>query len=94
MAITPENLPRHELIGLECEVVESPDETQEGISGEVLDETESMLRIGDREVEKAGRVFRFTLPSGEKVKLDGDLIGKRPEERVDMKLPDKWEYVD
>lgn len=94
MSITPENLPRHELIGLECEVVESEDEGQVGISGEVLDETQSMLRIGDKEVEKETGVFRFTLPSGEKVKVDGSLINKRPEERVGMKLPGKWEYVD
>ena len=94
MPITPENLPKHELIGLKVEVVESTDEKQVGISGEVLDETQSMLRIEDRKVQKKNCVFRFTLPSGEKVKLDGKLIDKRPEERVGMKLPDKWEYVD
>lgn len=94
MPITPSNLPRHELIGLQAEVVDSTDENQVGISGEVLDETQSMLRIGDREVEKKNCVFRFELPSGEKVKLDGELIDKRPEERVGMKLPGKWEYVE
>lgn len=93
MPITPENLPKHELIGLECEVVESEDEGQVGISGEVLDETKNMLRIGNKQVEKETSVFRFTLPSGEKVKVDGELINKRPEERVGMKLPGKWEYV-
>ncbi len=92
--ITPENLPRHELIGLECEVVESSDENQIGIEGEVMDETESMLRICDKKVEKESCVFRFKLPSGEKVKLDGELIAKKPEERVGMKLPGEWEYVD
>lgn len=92
MPITPENLPRHELIGLECEVVESEDENQVGISGEVMDETQSMLRIGDKKVEKKNCVFLFKLPDGQKVRLDGQLIDKRPEERVGMKLPDKWEY--
>lgn len=94
MPLTPENLPRHELIGLEAEVVESTDEAQEGVSGEVLDETRDMLRIGDRQVEKEGSVFRFTLPDGTRVKVEGSLIAKRPEERTGMKLPDKWEYVD
>ncbi len=94
MPITPENLPRHELIGLEVEVIESTDENKVGISGEVLDETQNMLRVGDKQVEKETSTFRFTLPSGEKVKLDGSLIAKRPEERTGMKLPDKWEDVD
>lgn len=94
MPITPENLPRHELIGLECEVVDSTDEDQIGIRGEVLDETQNMLRIDDQEVEKEISVFRFTLPSGQKVKIDGSLIAKRPEERVGMKLPGKWSYSD
>lgn len=94
MPITPENLPRHELIGLKCEVIESKDENQIGISGEVLDETQNMLRINGKKVEKKLSVFRFTLPSGEKVKVNGKLIAKRPEERVGMKLPDKWGYVD
>lgn len=94
MPITPENLPKHELIGLEAEVIESTDENQVGIKGEVLDETESLLRIEDTKVEKKNCVFQFELPSGEKVKVDGKLIAKKPEERVGMKLPNKWEYVD
>jgi ribonuclease P protein subunit POP4 len=94
MPINPENLPKHELIGLECEVVESEDEGQIGISGEVLDETQNMLRIEDKQVEKETSVFRFTLPSGEKVRVDGELINKRPEERAGMSLPDDWEYVE
>lgn len=94
MSITPENLPRHELIGLRAEVVESKDEGQIGIQGEVLDETQNTLRIGDRQVEKKPSVFRFTLPDGTKVKVDGKLIAKRPEERIGMKPPSKWEYID
>ncbi|MFB6292411.1 MAG: ribonuclease P protein component 1 [Candidatus Nanohaloarchaea archaeon] len=94
MPITPENLPRHELIGLECEVIDSEDENQVGISGEVMDETRDTLRIGDKTVEKSISRFRFTLPDGQKVDIDGELIAKRPEERVGMKLPGKWEYVD
>lgn len=93
MPITPENLPKHELIGLQVQVVESIDKNQVGIKGEVLDETQSLLRIEDKQVEKENCVFRFTLPDGQKIKLDGELIAKRPEERVGMKLPDKWDYT-
>lgn len=87
MTITPENLPRHELIGLDCEVVESTDKQQIGISGEVLDETKSMLQIGEKKVVKKDSVFLFTLPDGRKVRLEGRLITKRPEDRTGMKLP-------
>lgn len=94
MPITPENLPRHELIGLECEVVDSNDENLIGIKGEVLNETQSLLRIGDTKVEKKICTFRFELPSGKKIEMEGKLIDKRPEERIGMKLPGKWGYVD
>lgn len=94
MSIKPENLPKHELIGLHAEVVESTDEKQVGVKGEVLDETQSLLRIENKQVEKKNCIFRFTLPDGKKVKLDGSLIAKRPEERVGMKLPNKWEYIE
>lgn len=94
MAITPENLPKHELIGLKAEVIDSTDQSQEGISGEVTDETQSMLEIGGKKVEKKNAKFLFTLPDGTKVELDGKLIDKRPEDRIDQRLPGKWEYVD
>lgn len=90
MSITPENLPKHELIGLDAEVVKSTDEGLEGLEGEVMDETKSMLRIDDKWVEKKSCIFLFEIPSGEKVQVDGELIAKRPEERTGMKLPDKW----
>lgn len=91
MRITPENLPKHELIGLKAEVIECTDESKNGIKGEVLDETSNMLRIDDSQVEKKNCIFRFTLPDGAKVKVDGELIDRAPEERVNMRLPDKWE---
>ncbi|WP_414837828.1 ribonuclease P protein component 1 [Candidatus Nanosalina sp. VS9-1] len=90
MPITPENLPRHELIGLPVEVTESTDKNKEGLSGQVLDETKNTLNIGGKIIDKENCTFLFTLPSGEKVELDGGLIAKRPEERVKMKLPGKW----
>lgn len=90
MPITPENLPKHELIGLHAEVIESTDPTQEGLSGEILDETKNILDIDGKKVEKKNCTFLVTLPSGERVELDGELIEKRPEERVKMKLPGKW----
>lgn len=92
--ITPENLPRHELISLRAEVVDSTDGSQTGISGEVTDETRSMLEIEGKKVEKKSCIFLFELPDGTEVELDGKLIDERPEDRIDQKLPVKWGYVD
>ena len=92
MPRTAENLPRHELIGLRVEVEDHSDENKVGISGEVLDETPDMLRIGGKWVEKEGTVFLFELEDS-KVRIKGDIIKKRPEDRVDMSIPDKWETV-
>lgn len=83
MSITSENLHNHELIGLQCKVIECIDENKIGINGEVLDETKSILRIDDQEVEKHNCVFKFTLPDGNKVVLEGRKIANRPEERIE-----------
>lgn len=91
MPRTPENLPKHELIGLQAEIIEASNDNYIGISGEVLDETRDTLNIGDKTVEKKSCVFLFKLPTGEEVEIDGQIIAKRPEERLKMKLPDKWE---
>ena len=90
MPITPENLPKHELIGLHTEVIESSNEDYIGLSGEVINETKNTLNIEGKTVEKKICRFLFKIPEGEKVELDGGLINKRPEERVKMKLPSKW----
>lgn len=94
MSITPENLPRHELVDLRVEVIDSTDESQIGISGEVTGETKSMLEIDGRKVEKKSCTFLFELPDGTEVELDGRLIDERPEDRIDQKLPGKWDYLD
>ncbi|MFT4868509.1 MAG: ribonuclease P protein subunit POP4 [Colwellia polaris] len=81
MSRTPENLARHELIGLTAELIDSPDSSQEGIKGEVLDETQNTLTIANHQVPKQGRVFRFELQN-QKVELDGREILERPEDRL------------
>ena len=86
MAITSENLPKHELIGLKCEVINCTDESKIGIEGEVLDETKSMIQIEDRKIEKKDCVFRFTLPEGFETEIDGEIIDKRPVEGLDTNL--------
>lgn len=93
MPITPQNLVRHELIGLKVRVAESTDSTQEKISGTVIDETYNTLKIETKKKEKvipkSNAVFIFTLPNRVRVRVDGSLLADRPEDRIKKKFA-KW----
>ena len=93
MPITPQNLVRHELIGLEIEIKESKNPSQVGLKGRVIGETYSMLEIetakGEKNIPKDITIFIFTLPNGTKVQVDGKLLIGRPEDRIKKKLP-RW----
>ena len=69
MPLTPETLSRHELVGLEVEVVDASSLDAVGISGTVVMETTQMLTIesGDRvwQVPKDSATFAFDLPAGQ-----------------------------
>lgn len=88
--ITPQNVFRHEFIGLTAEVVESNHKGFVGIQGKIIDETRNTIRIdtGDKEkvIPKDEVTFLFTLPQGEKVLIDGKFIVARPEDRIKKKF--------
>jgi ribonuclease P protein subunit POP4 len=93
MAITPKNLVRHELIGLDVEIKDSKNKSQRGLKGKVVGESYSTLRIdtekGEKTIPKDIAVFIFTLPNGTKVQVDGKVLISRPEDRIKKKLP-RW----
>ncbi|MEM0089479.1 MAG: ribonuclease P protein subunit [Archaeoglobaceae archaeon] len=72
-------------IGLVVEVVESPNECELSLRGEVVDETEKTLKImtekGLKVVAKKGRSFRVEF-EGRVVRVKGELIAFKPEERI------------
>lgn len=84
MPRTKENLHKHELIGLQAEVVQSQDETKERISGKVKDETKNILQIGEKKIPKKEVKFKFYLSKDRAKILDGESIAKRPEDRLNM----------
>ena len=88
--ITPENLVKHELIGLEVLVEKSTNQSQESLSGKILDETRQAFLImtenGEKQVIKDQCGFVFTLPSGKKVRVDGKILVARPEDRIKKKF--------
>ncbi|NIM47286.1 MAG: ribonuclease P protein subunit [Candidatus Aenigmarchaeota archaeon] len=91
--ITAKNLIRHELIGLKVEIEKSFNKSHNGIKGSVVDETKNLLIIETgkkiKKIQKRGTSFIFTIPNGKKVKVDGTVITKRPEDRIKLKVK-KW----
>ena len=94
--IAPEDLPYHELIGLNVRVDSSCDPTFNGLSGLVIDETRNTFKIEiksgkstlEKTVPKKGSVFVFDLPEGISqngrisVKLDGNIMLSQPQNRI------------
>ena len=92
--ITPENIVRHELIGLKVKITSSTDQSNVGLEGKVVDESRNMLVIetkqGDANLPKEQNVFSFYLPKSRKwVSVDGKIIVARPEDRIKKKF-DSW----
>jgi len=93
MPITPKNLVRHELIGLDVRIKESKNRSQVGLKGKVVGESYSTLQIetekGEKTIPKDITIFIFTLPNGTKVQVDGKVLIGRPEDRIKKKLA-RW----
>ena len=91
--IIPENLVRHELIGLEVLVERSTNKGVEGLKGTVVDESRQILIIktgrGEKKIPKDICTFVFTLPDGKKVRIAGGILVSRPEDRIKKKFK-KW----
>lgn len=90
MKLTADNLIHHELIGLEAEVMESTNPSLAGIRGRVVDETKNLLVIEDKKVQKSHTTFAFTLPSHQRVKVDGRLLLSQPENRIQTRFKKKF----
>ncbi|MBP2044903.1 ribonuclease P protein component 1 [Methanobacterium aggregans] len=93
--ITPQNIFQHEFIGLHVEVKESSHEGFIGINGKVVDETRNTITVEtddgvEKLVPKKASTFRFKLPEGAMVEIDGSVIVARPEDRIKKKFRKYW----
>jgi ribonuclease P protein subunit POP4 len=88
--LNPENLARHELIGLEVRVVTSSNSNQIGLSGQVVDETRNTFLL-----ETKAKVLRFakkntnlifTLPDEQNVRVYGSILISQPENRISKRM--------
>ena len=86
--ITPENITRHEFIGLETSIVESDNLQVVGLHGKIIDETKSMFTIetqtGVKNMPKGNTIWRFVL-DGVSTTVNGHAIVKRSYERMGVK---------
>jgi ribonuclease P protein subunit POP4 len=94
MAITPETVARHELVGLEAHVAASPNPDLVSTRGTVVSETTNTLDLAGtnrtRRVPKDAARFEFTLPSGSVVTVDGDRLVARPARRTEQRGDSPW----
>jgi ribonuclease P protein subunit POP4 len=89
-SITPRNILRHELIGLNVRIMGTKTPTVRGIRGVVVDETRNMLMINARRkkvmVPKNIATFRFELPGHVIVDVDGKRLVAKPENRLKTRV--------
>ncbi len=84
------DLLRDELIGLKVTVTESDNSHNRGLEGVVVDETRNSLIIEkasglQKMVMKAECTFVFSPLDGGKVRVKGELLVGRPEDRIKKK---------
>ncbi len=91
--ISPRNILRHELIGLEAGVVRSRNPSHRAVEGFIVDESMKTLVIEQdgesKRVPKRDATFIIKLPSG-LVEVEGAAMYGRPEDRVKKKIKRRW----
>ncbi len=91
--ISPRNILRHELIGLEAGVVKSRNPSHRAVNGVIVDESRKTLVIEQdgesKRIPKRDATFIIKLPSG-LVEVEGAALYGRPEDRVKKKIKRRW----
>jgi ribonuclease P protein subunit POP4 len=93
--ITPQNVIRHELVGLQVKVAHSSHRESIGIEGRVVNETKNTITLEDgagneKTIPKGSATFLFKLPDGSIVEINGKIIVSRPENRIKKKFRKYW----
>ena len=90
MSLKPENLSRHELIGLDLKVESSSNPCQMGLSGQVIDETRNTFLLETKSkvvrLAKKDTILVFTLPGGQHVRISGLVLISQPENRITKRM--------
>jgi ribonuclease P protein subunit POP4 len=90
--ITLKKVLKHELIGLDVQVIKSLNEFEIGIKGTIVNETQKTLVVktddGEKTIQKDSRQFIINV-DGKKFDVDGVALVGRPEDRIKNKVK-KW----
>jgi len=90
VSISPENVARHELIGLRVTISESSDPGQAGLSGRIVDETRNTFLLetmqGIKRIPKMNTSLIFDLPDGQRLKIMGSILISQPENRINKRI--------
>ena len=93
MKVTPDII-RHEFIGTEGKIAESPHAGYVGIRGEVIIETKNTFTIlhkgKAKSVVKNSAIFNFKFSDGTIVEINGRLLVGRPEDRLKKTVKRLW----
>ena len=87
--ITVDTISRHELIGLNTEIVKSTNQEVIGLNGTIINETKSMFTIntkkGIKNIPKSVNDWKFII-EGKETTINGSKIAKRSFERIGAKI--------
>jgi ribonuclease P protein subunit POP4 len=94
MKITPLNVIKHELVGLQAHIVASNDPNHVCQRGLVVGESKGMLYLstpkGEKKIPKKICTMDLALPDGNTVRVDGSLLYGRPEDRMKRRSGRRW----
>ena len=82
--LNPKEIAKHELIGLEIEIVESRNKALIGIKGKITDETKNTITVEDgreRKIMKS-QIMMKTKIGNKEYEIDGRILVGRPEDRI------------
>jgi ribonuclease P protein subunit POP4 len=83
--ITADNITRHELIGLDTQIVDSTNAQIIGLNGTIINETKSMFSLntgkGIKLIQKSNNIWKFNVNS-QQITINGSKIQKRPFDRL------------
>jgi len=88
--MNPNEIIRHELIGLSAKISKAHNNSLFGLKGIVIDESRNTITLANGErkivVPKDVVTFRLTLKDGTLVQVDGNRLVGRPESRLKTKV--------
>ena len=88
--MNPDDIIRHELIGLSAKISKATNNSLCGLKGIVIDESRNTITLADGKrrivVPKDVATFRLTLKDETLVQVDGSRLVGRPESRLKTKV--------